>query len=663
MSGTSAPSATATPVLQRPWVLATLAVAAVGIGYAAFFDYKRRADPSFRRNLRKQRKRVEKKKTEEGTANARDVASSGGASDALEAEIEALLNEPLPTTPEAKEAFFMEQLSKGETLAKNGPEFFKLAAAFFYKALKVYPAPAELVMLYQKTLTEPVFNLVMGFISSEVKKRQEQYFVSFPDASMNVRVGEEPDPKRKAPDGTPLKRRTLIAAKDFEAGETIYEEEPIVGTLNPAFLQSGEYCAHCFKPTACDGKVESTRTGATYCSKACEDIAWETYESLLFADYTRPGGSTTTTLVAECATDGVIVPLHMARFLAYMVHEDTKKAENPDADGFGVWDHIERLRYLELTPTAIDAKYITMLQTLLGEKVPGLEDFLTLERYLLLKGKFLYNQMAVATRQVEALAAAEAEAAAEALETEAKPEEPSAADEEAENPTEVIAAAADPAPEMDVESLADDADALQADDAPAALLEEEDTSSAIVVEAEKSEDDESAASGDVHDLVADAADAETAAPEEPAAAEETPAASTDAIPEATVEEAADDVEEEAKPKKDEEKSKLAVLEPERSAAAAAASTASALYPVSAYLTHSCSPNVEATFPRKSRTLALVAKAPVRAGDVLMTAFVDLALPYADRKAALAAGWRYTCECVRCAAEAPKEDEEEAKADE
>ncbi|KAJ3373118.1 hypothetical protein GGF31_001105 [Allomyces arbusculus] len=656
MSGTSAPSAPATPVLQRPWVLATLAVAAVGIGYAAFFDYKRRADPSFRRNLRKQRKRVEKKKTEEGTAKARDVAASGGAADGLEAEIEALLNEPLPTTPEAKEAFFMEQLSKGETLAKNGPEFFKLAAAFFYKALKVYPAPAELVMLYQKTLTEPVFNLVMGFISSEVKKRQEQYFVSFPDASMNVRVGEEPDPKRKAPDGTPLKRRTLIAAKDFEAGETIYEEEPIVGTLNPAFLQSGDYCAHCFKPTACDGKVESTRTGATYCSKACEDVAWETYESLLFADYTRPDGSTTTTLVAECATDGVIVPLHMARFLAYMVHEDTKKAENPDADGFGVWDHIERLRYLELTPTAIDAKYITMLQTLLGEKVPGLEDFLTLERYLLLKGKFLYNQMAVATRQVEALAAAEAETAAEA-----KPSEPAA--EAAEEPTEVIAAAADPAPELDVESLADDVDALQAEDTPAALLEEEDTNSAIVVEAEKSEDDESAVSGDAHDIAADAADAETAAAEEPAAAEETPVASTDALPEATVEEAADD-EEAEKPKKDEDKPKLTVLEPERSASAAAASTAAALYPVSAYLTHSCAPNVEATFPRKSRTLALVAKTPVRAGDVLMTAFVDLALPYADRKAALAAGWRYTCECVRCAAEAPKEGaEEEAKADE
>ncbi|KNE71666.1 hypothetical protein AMAG_20465 [Allomyces macrogynus ATCC 38327] len=633
MSGTSAPSSTATPVLQRPWVLATLAVAAVGIGYAAFFDYKRRADPSFRRNLRKQRKRVEKKKTEEDATKSRDVTASG-ASDGLEAEIEALLNEPLPTTPEAKEAFFMEQLSKGETLAKNGPEFFKLAAAFFYKALKVYPAPAELVMLYQKTLTEPVFNLVMGFISSEVKKRQEQYFVSFPDASMNVRVGEEPDPKRKAPDGTPLKRRTLIAAKDFEAGETIYEEEPIVGTLNPAFLQSGEYCAHCFKPTACDGKVESARTGATYCSKACEDVAWDTYESLLFADYTRPGGSTTTTLVTECATDGVIVPLHMARFLAYMVHEDTKKAENPDADGFGVWDHIERLRYLELTPTAIDAKYITMLQTLLGEKVPGLEDFLTLERYLLLKGKFLYNQMAVATRQVEALAATEA--AAEAETAEAKPEEPAAAD-QVENPTE-------------------------ADDAPAALLEEEDTSSAIVVEAEKSEDDESAASGDAHDLAADATDADVEAPaaEEPTA-EETPVASTDVIPEATVEEAAD--KEEAKPKKDEEKPKLAVLEPERSASAAAASTAAALYPVSAYLTHSCAPNVEATFPRKSRTLALVAKTPVRAGDVLMTAFVDLALPYADRKAALAAGWRYTCECVRCEAEAPKEEEEEAKADE
>lgn len=43
-----------------------------------------------------------------------------------------------------------------------------MAAICFYKALKVYPAPAELVMVYQKTIPQEVFTLVMGMLSMDV---------------------------------------------------------------------------------------------------------------------------------------------------------------------------------------------------------------------------------------------------------------------------------------------------------------------------------------------------------------------------------------------------------------------------------------------------------------------------------------------------------------
>jgi import receptor subunit TOM20 len=43
-----------------------------------------------------------------------------------------------------------------------------MAAICFYKALKVYPAPAELVMVYQKTIPPEVFTLVMGMLSMDV---------------------------------------------------------------------------------------------------------------------------------------------------------------------------------------------------------------------------------------------------------------------------------------------------------------------------------------------------------------------------------------------------------------------------------------------------------------------------------------------------------------
>lgn len=45
-----------------------------------------------------------------------------------------------------------------------------MAAICFYKALKVYPAPAELVMVYQKTIPPEVFTLVMGMLSMDVSQ-------------------------------------------------------------------------------------------------------------------------------------------------------------------------------------------------------------------------------------------------------------------------------------------------------------------------------------------------------------------------------------------------------------------------------------------------------------------------------------------------------------
>lgn len=53
-----------------------------------------------------------------------------------------------------------------------------MAAICFYKALKVYPAPAELVMVYQKTIPPEVFTLVMGMLSMDVGVLFKAYFKS-----------------------------------------------------------------------------------------------------------------------------------------------------------------------------------------------------------------------------------------------------------------------------------------------------------------------------------------------------------------------------------------------------------------------------------------------------------------------------------------------------
>lgn len=53
-----------------------------------------------------------------------------------------------------------------------GPEGYEMAAVCFFKALKVYPAPAELVMVYQKTIPPEVFTLVMSMLSMDVSEEE-----------------------------------------------------------------------------------------------------------------------------------------------------------------------------------------------------------------------------------------------------------------------------------------------------------------------------------------------------------------------------------------------------------------------------------------------------------------------------------------------------------
>jgi hypothetical protein len=55
-----------------------------------------------------------------------------------------------------------------DALLSPAPEFYVAAAISFYKALKVYPAPQELIMIYQKSLPPAVFDLVMELISLEI---------------------------------------------------------------------------------------------------------------------------------------------------------------------------------------------------------------------------------------------------------------------------------------------------------------------------------------------------------------------------------------------------------------------------------------------------------------------------------------------------------------
>ncbi|BGP18186.1 hypothetical protein JCM10213_009030 [Rhodosporidiobolus nylandii] len=159
----AAPSSSSYLATAGKIALATTGVlAAATVGYAAYFDYKRRNDPVFRKSIAKQRVKVQK------VSKKKEEVGAGQVKAALRRAIQLVNAEKVPETPEGKEQFFMEQVALGEQLAARSPEFYVASAISFYKALKVYPAPQELLMIYQKTQPQPVFDLVMELISLEI---------------------------------------------------------------------------------------------------------------------------------------------------------------------------------------------------------------------------------------------------------------------------------------------------------------------------------------------------------------------------------------------------------------------------------------------------------------------------------------------------------------
>jgi len=72
--------------------------------------------------------------------------------------------EGFPVDVESKEAYFMEEVSQGEVLSQGGTD--NIAAALcFYRALKVYPQPEDLVNIYDKTVPRPVLDILSEMVA------------------------------------------------------------------------------------------------------------------------------------------------------------------------------------------------------------------------------------------------------------------------------------------------------------------------------------------------------------------------------------------------------------------------------------------------------------------------------------------------------------------
>ena len=142
--------------MSKALTVTTIAATAV-VGYAIYFDYKRRSSPEFRKSLKKRASKQQKLKAK------KDAESKQSKLEAVKAAlIEDLKENPIPTELSEREAFFMEQVATGEEMTKDDPTG---AAICFYKALAVYPNPTDILGIYQKTVPEDVYELVVMMIA------------------------------------------------------------------------------------------------------------------------------------------------------------------------------------------------------------------------------------------------------------------------------------------------------------------------------------------------------------------------------------------------------------------------------------------------------------------------------------------------------------------
>lgn len=214
----------------------------------------------------------------------------------------------------------------------------------------------------------------------------------FPPKEMNVKV--EDLVEGVTAEGKKVVRRGLVALKDFVIGETLYSETPIVSSLEPS-LGGNEFCHFCMKQVVDEeSKIRcDTCTKVIFCSETCKKDATAEFHATLCTKDSDNASSPERSLYDYTKETNNKYPEMIAKFLVTMVFEESLNKN----EEYNMFDHIERLRFLEVRPSVAEEKEIKLLKAALGAKIPGIEEFINEERYLALKGKLLYNAYGVTT--------------------------------------------------------------------------------------------------------------------------------------------------------------------------------------------------------------------------------------------------------------------------
>ncbi|KAF2690413.1 protein import receptor MAS20 [Lentithecium fluviatile CBS 122367] len=145
----------------KPSTIAAISVGTIVTGvlaYAVYFDHRRRNDPEFRKALKRDSKKQARAAKEEAEAQGKEQKK------AIRDAVARANEEGFPKDPEEVEAYFMQEVAQGEGMCQSGADSVE-AALCFYRALKVYPNPRELISIYDKTVPKPVLDILAEMIA------------------------------------------------------------------------------------------------------------------------------------------------------------------------------------------------------------------------------------------------------------------------------------------------------------------------------------------------------------------------------------------------------------------------------------------------------------------------------------------------------------------
>ncbi|KAI9930601.1 hypothetical protein ASPWEDRAFT_171226 [Aspergillus wentii DTO 134E9] len=130
------------------------------LAYAVYFDHKRQTDPEFRKALKRNNRRMARAVKEEAEAHGAEQR------EAIKKAVQKAKDEGFPADLEEKETYFMTQVAKGESLCAEGTDNVEAALAF-YKALKVYPQPKDLISIYDKTVPKEILEILAEMVAMD----------------------------------------------------------------------------------------------------------------------------------------------------------------------------------------------------------------------------------------------------------------------------------------------------------------------------------------------------------------------------------------------------------------------------------------------------------------------------------------------------------------